>query len=270
MRFQRIIEHTYFTPWLITEQGWQSVHSLVEAHVIRERAVRPTEDIFGGELAVMTVEGGVATIPIHGVIGRRMGMLEKSCGAVDTLDVAEDLNSAMVNPMVKSIILDVDSPGGTVSGVPELAQQIADAAKKKNVVAFANDLMASAAYWVSAGARRVYATPSSTVGSIGVFMPHIDQTKRFEQAGLRVDLIKSGKFKGAGYPGTALTEEQRALLQTGVNETHEAFKGFIKSYRTRAQDEAMEGQVFSGTKGQEVGLVTNIIGSLDELKRALG
>lgn len=269
MRFQRIIEQTYFTPWLITEQGWQSIHSLVESRVLNQRSERPAEDIFGDKLPQMAIEGSIATIPIYGVIGRKLGMIEKSCGAIDTLDISDELGSAMMNPRVKHIILDVDSPGGTVSGVPELAQQIADASKTKNVVAFANDMMASAAYWISAGASRIYAAPSSTVGSIGVFMPHIDQTERFKQAGIRVDLIKAGKFKGAGYPGTSLTDEQRAMLQDDVNATHEQFKAFVKTHRTKAQDSAMEGQVLNGNKAAEAGLVTNIIGSIEELKASL-
>lgn len=269
MRFQRIIEQTYFTPWLITEQGWQSVHAIVEAHVLERRAERPTEDIWGDPLPVMTVADGIATIPIHGVIGRKLGMLEKSCGAVDTQDISADVQSALANHSVRSIILDVDSPGGTVSGTPELAQEIADANKQKPVYAFANDLMASAAYWLSAGAQKVYASPSATVGSIGVFMPHVDRTKAFEAAGIKVDLIKSGKYKGAGYPGTSLSEEQRALLQADVNETHDAFKAFVKTYRKTAKDDAMEGQVFSGAKASAAGLVTSIVNSMADLRARL-
>lgn len=269
MRFQHIIEQTYFRKWLITEQGWQAVHKLVEARVLKQNAERPTEDLWGDPLPVMTIENGIATIPVHGVISRKIGQIEKTCGAVDVLDISADIKAAIDSNSVRLILLDVNSPGGTVGGVPELAQQIADAAQQKHVCAYANDLMASAAYWLSAGATEIVASPSSTVGSIGVFMPHVDMTARYEQAGLRVDLIKSGIHKGAGYPGTALTEEQRALLQADVDETHEEFRAFIRAHRSLAKDEAMEGQCFSGKGAAEAGLVTGLVSSIEELKARL-
>lgn len=263
MRFQRIIEHVYCRPWLITAQGWDSIHRLVSERILRPQAERPKEDFFGDPLPQMRIDGNTAIIPVDGVIGRKFGMMEKQCGAVDVLDIGEDLKNAVSNSMVKTIILDVNSPGGTVGGVPELASQVAAANNIKPVFAFAGDMMCSAAYWISAGAERIYATPSSDVGSIGVFVPWIDRSKQFEEMGLSVDIIRAGKFKGMGYPGTSLTDEQRQLIQDDVDETYGNFAGFVTQYRTGVTSETMQGQSFSGERASKLGLVTGLVDDIN-------
>ncbi|MFX8577776.1 S49 family peptidase, partial [Acinetobacter baumannii] len=85
-------------------------------------------------------------------------------------DIVQYMNTASV----RGILLDVDSPGGEVAGLAELAEFIAEAAKEKPIYAVANSLMASAAYWMSSGATRIYAAPNSAVGSIGVVTAHVD------------------------------------------------------------------------------------------------
>ncbi len=275
MRFQNVIEQVYFRPWLITEEGWSAVERIVAAHVLDanslpalhaaldRRAERPTEDLFGDPLPQATVENGIGVIPIHGTITMRASLLAKSCGAVDLLDVREELRAMLGNAEVRAIVLDVASPGGGVSGVAELAEEIA--AADKPVVAFAGEMMASAAYWISAGAQKIYAAPSAIIGSIGVFVPWIDQTKAFEARGLKVELIKAGIYKGAGYPGTALTDAQRELVQAGVTATHDEFKAFITSQRSRVKPETMEGQTFSGKSAIAARLVDARADSLDEV-----
>lgn len=271
MRFQRIIEQVYCRPWLITGAGWDAVHRLVADRITNPKAERPTEDIWGDPLPQMEIRGSTAIIPVDGVIGRKMGMMEKSCGGVDCLDISDDLRKAVQNPAVRSIVLDVNSPGGTVGGVPELANEVRDAAKVKKVVAFANDTMCSAAYWISAGAQSIYATPSSDVGSIGVFVPWIDRSAAYEQAGLSVEIIRSGKYKGMGYPGTSLTDDQRALIQASVDSTYEQFAGFVKANRgKRITDEVLQGQSFSGADASENGLVTGLVSGMGELLAKLG
>lgn len=269
MRSQRIIEMTYSQPWLITAEGWQAINSLVEAHVLRERAERPKEDLFGDPVPQMTIERGVATIPIQGTIVRRASMLAKSCGAVDTMDISEELRKAVADSSVKTILLDVSSPGGSVPGVPELANEIASARKTKSVVAFTGDQMCSAAYWIAAGASQVVAAPSAQVGSIGVFVPWVDQSEAFKLRGLRVDLIKAGKYKAMGYPGTKLSDEQRAFVQAGVDATHDRFKSFVKANRRNAKAEAMEGQTMTGDAALAAGLVNTLVETLSEVFESL-
>ena len=121
----------------------------------------------------------------------------------------------MANPNVQRIVLDIDSPGGTVAGTPEAAAQIAAANKVKRVDAWTGNLMCSAAYYLAAGCRGVYAAPSATVGSIGVYLPVVDRSEMYKAMGVKVDIIKSGKYKGMGFPGTSLTDDQRGTFAGG-------------------------------------------------------
>lgn len=269
-RFQHVIEAVYFSPWLITETGWMAVDKIVSARLLEERAERAKEDFFGETLAAMEIHGDTAVIPVQGIIGTGVSALEKTCGVVDTDDVSADLAAAMANPAVKRVLLNMDTPGGTVGGTAALGEEIASAAKTKRVDSFtgAGRMNCSAGQWITAGCRGNYAAPGATVGSIGVFMPVVDKSEAFKSMGVNVSLIKSGKYKGMGYPGTSLTEEQRALLQDQVNETHAEFKAFVKKHRSQVPDSAMEGQSFSGKKGADVGLITGLRASLaDTLAR---
>jgi ClpP class serine protease len=125
-------------------------------------------------------------------------------------------------------------------------------------VAFTDTEAASAAYWIGSAADRFVATPSATVGSVGVYMAIPDYSKAFEMEGVRMDVIKSGTLKGAGIPGTSLTDAQRADLQAQVEEIHADFKASVLGKRSMVADEDMEGQVFSGRTAARKGLVTGL------------
>jgi signal peptide peptidase SppA len=171
------------------------------------------------------------------------------------------------DPRVKTIIFAVDSPGGTSVGVPELANRIR--ASKKQTIAFTDSEACSAAYWLASQCEQVYATPSASVGSIGCYIAYLDESQAYADEGLKVDVIKSGKFKGAGIPGTSLDANQKAMLQEEVSEIHEEFKAAVKAVRTFASDESLEAKIYSGKKAAENGLITGIVNGFDELMESL-
>jgi len=173
------------------------------------------------------------------------------------------IGEATEDPEIDAIVIDVDSPGGTVTGVPEAAEAIERAATEKPVIAYTGGMMASAAYWISASADAIVAAPSADVGSIGVYTAFLDRTRQFEQEGIDVELFKHGKFKAMGMPGVALTDEQRALIQEGVDEIAGWFKGFVQQSRPGVSTDAMEGQTFLGKNAVAVGLV-DALGSLGD------
>jgi ClpP class serine protease len=139
------------------------------------------------------------------------------------------------------------------------------AQSKKATVSFTDTEMASAAYWIGSQADRVVATPSATVGSIGVYMAFADVSKAYESMGVKMEVIKSGTLKGAGIEGTSLSEGQRADLQEQVNAIHADFRNAVKAKRSSVSDSDMEGQVFSGRKAASKGLVTGLTTSLASL-----
>jgi protease-4 len=211
--------------------------------------------------------GKVGIVPLRGVVGKSLAPIDRMTGAVDLDEFANDLEEMEADPEVETILVDISSPGGTVTGVEEASAMLARLSKP--TVAFTDTEAASAAYWIGSAADRFVATPSATVGSIGVYMAIPDYSKAFEQAGISMQVVKAGKLKGAGIEGTTLTEEQKEDLQEQVNSIHADFKASVKYKRKMVADEDMEGQVFSGKVAARKGLVTGLVGSMNDLIRSL-
>jgi signal peptide peptidase SppA len=207
--------------------------------------------------------GRVGVIPLKGVIGKGLSRLESLTGAVDVDEFASTLEEMEDDEEIEYIIIEISSPGGTVTGVEEAASLLSNSSKK--TIAYTETEAASAAYWIGSAADRFIATPSATVGSIGVYMAIPDYSKAFEAAGVRMDVIKSGTLKGAGIAGTSLSDAQRADLQAQVEEIHAEFKNAVRAKRAMVKDEDMEGQVFSGRQAAAKGLVTGIATNLRSL-----
>ena len=218
--------------------------------------------LFGEVPKAYIAEDGTGVIPIAGVIGKGLSPIEKMTGAVDVNAIADAIDEFSANPQVTRIAFQVSSPGGTVTGVEELANKVRNISKP--TMAYTDSEMASAAYWIASAADKVVASPSSTVGSIGVYMTIADMTEMAKAQGIKMVVIKSGKFKGAGIPGTSLSEEQVANLQQGVDEIHADFKAAVLQTRKLVKAEDMEGQVFSGKQAAQRNLITGLADSFSE------
>jgi signal peptide peptidase SppA len=219
-------------------------------------AIEETLKLIFGSKPEAYKAGKVGVIPLRGVIGKGLSRLESLTGAADVDEFTSALEMMEDDPEVETILVDISSPGGTVTGVEEAAAALARSSKP--TVAFTDTEAASAAYWIGSAADRFVATPSATVGSVGVYMAIPDYSKAFEMEGVRMDVIKSGTLKGAGIPGTSLTDAQRADLQAQVEEIHADFKASVLGKRSMVADEDMEGQVFSGRTAARKGLVTGL------------
>ena len=208
---------------------------------------------------LLCVENGVGIIPIKGPMLRNPDLVNQILlGATDIEEITEAVNAAAVHPDVQAVFLDIDSPGGSVSGTPELAQAVADLSKTKYVYAFSGGLMASAAYWVASQCDAIYVTPSARVGSIGVILPVVDSTQAYQQAGLRVEVFAAGKFKSIGTPGVALSDDQRTWLQSYVEEIAADFKTAVIARGRSIPPEAMEGQTFSARQAMRFNLAGTV------------
>jgi len=177
--------------------------------------------------------GDTAVVPVAGALARRPDPFELACGTFEDTDVLRDLvDQAAQDPQVRSMVLDVDSPGGFYGGGPELANAIRTASATKPVVAWTGGMMASLAYWVSSQADQVVASRSAAVGSIGVYIAAYDLTRLYESVGVKVELFKNreGDLKAMGVPGTSLTEAQRGHLQ---DPAQSCFNGFTAAVRHR-------------------------------------
>lgn len=215
--------------------------------------------LFGVAPKPYVTADGIGVIPVVGVIGKSLSPLEKMMGAVDVNEISDAVDAFAANPDVQKIALQVSSPGGTVTGVEELANKVR--AIGKPTLAYTDSEMASAAYWIASAADRVVSSPSATVGSIGVYIAIPDYSAAAEMAGIKMVVIKSGKFKGAGIEGTSLDEGQLANLQESVDTIHAEFKAAVNMKRKMVKAEAMEGQTFSGKQAAAQGLVTGLADS---------
>jgi signal peptide peptidase SppA len=237
--------------WLIKPEALESLSETVDAYFKDGKNVpEGTTDS-----PVMKITDGIATISIDGPLMRNPGILARIfMGATDSNVILDAIIEATDRPDVKAVMLDIDSPGGTVSGTPEMAAAVADLAKVKPVYAFSAGLMCSAAYWIASQARAIYVTPSATVGSIGVVQTVLDKTDALAKQGYRVEVFSVGKFKAMGAPGTTLTDEQRELIQSNLGEIAGEFHDAVLSRGRKVPAEAMEGQTFRGKHAEAVNL----------------
>ena len=261
-KFINVLRELYTEPWLIRPDVHEQICRIVDAHIDGSaHEAGGIASLFGGEekTDIVDIVDNVGVIAIDGVIGKRVSSLQKSSGVVDVDEIQEKMMELVANESIDGIVLDISSPGGTVTGVPELAEYIRAACNDKRVVAYTDTLMASAAYWIGSSAWAIIAAPSSTVGSVGVYMSLLDQSRAVEMQGLKVELIKAGKLKGIGLPGTSLTDEQRAYLQSRVDYLHEQFRGAVRSGRgVKVADGVMEGQDFFGEQAAQVRLIDQV------------
>jgi signal peptide peptidase SppA len=166
---------------------------------------------------------------------------------------------------VDRIVLDINSPGGHVRGVPELSRKIAAWNGQKRIRASIDGIGCSAAYYLAAGCHSIFALETSDVGSIGVVSAFVDESQAYAAAGRKVVMFTGGKLKGAGIPGTALTPEMQAHLQERTLLLYEAFKSHVSTYRKRVPADAMEGQSFLGSQAAKNGLVDGLVDNLNEV-----
>lgn len=174
---------------------------------------------------------GVAVLPIYGVISARQNLMAQTSGGTSAEAIAADFRAAMASSEVDAIVLDIDSPGGAVDGIEELAAEIRAARGQKPIVAVANHTAASAAYWIASAADEIVASPSAVVGSIGVFTAHDDMTEAQAKLGVKRSVISAGKHKAEGALGQPLSEEARAHVQEQVDQFYTMMVGAIAKGR---------------------------------------
>lgn len=211
-----------------------------------------------------TVQKGVAIISISGAITRKSSWYSSWFGQTGQDNIRTALDAALADKSVKAILLDINSPGGVVSGTKELADYIAIARKTKPCAAYANGLCASAALWLASATGRIFAPQTAQVGSVGVLYVHADWSKYNEKSGIAYTYITGGTFKAVGNEHSPLSESDKAYLQQHITALHDIFATDVaKHLRITAQRGAWaEGQTFLATEAKSLGLVKSIVADL--------
>jgi signal peptide peptidase SppA len=270
--YGHIISYVMNTPWAIVPEKLATIVELVRFYAdgnrftaaeVKERigaAARP-----GSPSGRIT--GAVAVLPLQGVIAHRMNLMTETSGGTSVEAFRRQLQGALADPQVGAIAIDVDSPGGSVDGIDELSSEIFRARGQKPIVAVANAMAASAAYWIATAADELVVTPSGEVGSIGVIAAHEDASGLYEQMGVKTSLITAGKYKGEGNPYEPLGEEARAAIQERVDGYYDMFVRAVARNRGVGVAEVREGfgqgRVVGAKQAKGLGMVDRVA-TLDE------
>lgn len=216
-----------------------------------------------------TVEGrpDIAVVPVYGILAKNASFIEEACmGVTDINAISHAIAQAAAAKEIKTLILDLATPGGQVTGIPEIGALVRSVTQMrgKTVYAFTDERCCSAGYWIGSQADEFYATPSSTVGSIGTYLAWLDESVKMQLEGVRLEFFGAGKHKGMGLPGRPLTQEDRALLQSKVEEINGWFTSAVTSARKKVSDETMQGQTFGGAEAVARHLTDGVVGSWEE------
>lgn len=215
-----------------------------------------------------TLEGraDVAVIPWSGIMAKGAGFFQEFCfGMVSHDRLAHAARQAVANLEVKTIVYDIRSPGGTVVGTPELGAVVRESGRAKQTYAFVDDMMASAAVYAGIQAREVYLTPSARIGSIGTIMGILDDSLRMKMEGLNLEVFFAGKHKALGSSGRALTDDDRAYLQSIVDHANQGFVAAVKQARPKVAAEVLtDAKVYTGAQAVQLGLADGLVSDWDE------
>lgn len=214
--------------------------------------------------------GGIAVLPIYGTLVRRTVGLEAASGMTSYQDIAAQIDTAIADPAVAAIVLDIDSPGGESGGVFDLADRVRAAAQVKPVWALANDMAYSAAYAIGSAASRLFVTRTGGVGSIGVIAMHADQSVRDAQDGVRYTTVFAGARKNDLNPHEPISDEAHAFLKSEVDRIYGLFVDTVASHRSLSSDavRATEAGVFFGNDAVAAGLA-DAVGNFDDVLNEL-
>lgn len=205
----------------------------------------------------------VAHIPVFGSIMKEVPFLLDFFGieATSTIQTRIALDKALADPSVKSIMLDIDSPGGTLDGLVSLADDIFQARDIKPIHAFAEDLAASAAFWIGSQATTFTAGTGAGIGSIGVFTAIDDFSAAFEAEGVKTHVIASGPEKGIGVMGSEVTKDQLSALQREIDAAADLFIEQVARGREMSAADVRKlatGRLFLADEAHKEGLIDGI------------
>ena len=210
----------------------------------------------------------VAVLPIEGTILPYNGLTNELL--VVTPKMIEDFMTTVEDEKgIDAVLVEINSPGGTPVAAQRIAQRLHSSTLP--VVGLIGDIGASGGYMVAAATNYLIASPMSEVGSIGVTMSYVENSKQNEDSGLTYVQLTTGKFKDSGTPERAITEEEREMFQKDLNIVHDEFVNMVATYRNKSSDDIKklaDGSTMTGQRALEAGLIDKV-GGRKEAKEAL-
>lgn len=253
-------------PWAIEESAMRAILARADEeersfHAIAREYGDPIDGAWSGE-----IQNGVAVIPVNGVLMRQLSFWGWFSGSSAYEVLIKDIHAAVTNPAVTAVILDIDSPGGEVTGCAELADAIRSMSDEKSIVAYATGSACSAAYWIASACERIVVSASSSLGSIGCMATIMDYSAAYERSGIKeYRFISSQSPMKNADPGT---EAGDASIQSTVDALAEVFVSAVADFRRVSRADVIskfgQGGTFVGQAAVDAGLA-DAVGSLEGL-----
>jgi signal peptide peptidase SppA len=261
--------------WAIEPDKLREIQAIYATHLRGEKIDIPALEArlgrpLSSEQQQYTVEpGGVAVLRMSGVIAPKANLFMQVSGGLSTQMATKQLESAVADQRVRSIVLAIDSPGGNVIGTPEMAAAVREMSAIKPIVTHSDGALASAAYWIGSAANAVYLSgPTVQAGSIGVV---IDRAYN-PASSVREESIVAGRYKRLSKSNEPLSDEARAIVQADVDYVYSLFVDQVAAFRDTTSDQVLErmadGRVFRGQQAIDAGLVDGV-STLDALVESM-
>lgn len=267
--YERATELVSETAWLMQPAMLATAMAIIAE---RREGYTPTQEEIDERIGARSEPTDAPLAPVRvidvlGAIIPKATLMGDISGATSVEQLQTEFRAALADPSVKSIVFNVDSPGGSSRMIPEFAAEILAARGEKPIIAVANTDAASAAYYLASQADEIVVTPSGEVGSIGVWTAHTDISGMQEKAGLKTQLISAGKYKVEGNPFEALSDDAAAHLQETVDEVYDGFIAAVAAGRgvdaTAVREGFGEGRMVSAARAVKAGMADRVA-TLDE------
>lgn len=264
--------------WAMERNAFERIVSRaldLEADLFADADPTRVEQMYAAREGSSTRAGAVAIVPIVGPITQRDSFFTLYFGGTSVNRLVATLRALAADDSVGTILLDIDSPGGESSGLPELATAIRTLRESKRVVALAHPIALSAAYWIASQAEEIVVTPEGLAGSIGVWLMHMDLSRALEMEGVKVTWIHAGERKVDGNWSEPLSERAAAEMQAIVDNTYRLFVNDVAAGRkvppaTVKSAEWGEGAVLTAKDAKAIGMVDRIGAFTETLTRLAG
>lgn len=264
MKYEAILRAVQATPWAILPEKFSEILEFLTLKAqgvdftLEEIEAKAPQGRGQGELVV---QGNSAVIPVHGTIVNRGSWIGQSSGLTSLDGIRTQLRAAMNDEDVKSVVLDIDSPGGTAEGMSEIVSEIRNMRTIKPITASVNTLAASAGYNIAAAANQIHVTPSGHLGSIGVFSAHREISKMLDNEGVKMTLVHAGKHKIEGNPFEPLSKAAREQIQGRVDEYYSQFLDDVAAGRGLPRETVEKfgtGRIYNAKKAVELGMADKV------------
>lgn len=268
--YDHILSFALDHPWAITRPMLSVVAGIIARRIAGRDADAGTIDaaLVNRKNLPQPQAGSVAIIPVYGVLAPRLNMITEMSGGTTFEKLTAQLRETMANKAIKTIVLDIDSPGGNVAGATEFARELLRARTKKPIVAVAQYSACSAAYWPAACCTEIVVAPSAIVGSIGVYTAHDDLSEALKQEGIKRTYLSAGTGKVDGNEAEPLSAEAAGRIQALIDDAYglmvtDVVKGRGAGMTPDRVRNEWKAHVYTATEAVRLGLADRI-GTLEE------